>query len=164
MDQRPGGRWTFLTNHARVLMVIAQAPAARLRDIAAACETIERTVQMIVSDLERAGYLIRERDGRRTRYTLHLDGASGIRRRRICPSGVCWSSSPIMTTNAEAAVRLCRIEAHVARFARVHGAPSLTSRATLCTDVTGGFTVLGARSVSPAAVGLAFAAWTPGVC
>jgi DNA-binding MarR family transcriptional regulator len=71
MDQRPGGRWTFLTNHARVLMVIARDPVARLRDIAAACQTTERTVQIIVSDLERAGYLSRERDGRRTRYTLH---------------------------------------------------------------------------------------------
>jgi DNA-binding MarR family transcriptional regulator len=75
MDQRPGGRWTFLTNHARVLLVIAQDPTARLRDIAAPCETTERTVQIIISDLERAGYLSRERDGRRTRYTLHLDGA-----------------------------------------------------------------------------------------
>ncbi|MFD5723540.1 MarR family transcriptional regulator [Streptomyces sp. NPDC127036] len=64
----------FLTNHARVLIVIAGDPGVRLRDIAAACDITERTAQNIVSDLERAGYLRRERDGRRTRYILRLDG------------------------------------------------------------------------------------------
>ncbi|CDR08170.1 MULTISPECIES: helix-turn-helix transcriptional regulator [Streptomyces] len=68
------GGWTFLTNHARVLLVIARDPDLRLRDIAAVCAITERTVQSIVTDLERAGYLSRERDGRRTRYTLDLDG------------------------------------------------------------------------------------------
>jgi DNA-binding MarR family transcriptional regulator len=65
--------WDFLTNHARVLLAIARDPATRIRDIAAACHITERTAQSIVSDLEQAGYLSRERDGRRTRYTLRLD-------------------------------------------------------------------------------------------
>ncbi|MER7841919.1 helix-turn-helix domain-containing protein [Streptomyces sp. NPDC096040] len=73
MDPKAGG-WTFLTNHARVLLVIARDPGFRLRDIAAICDITERTALSIVTDLEQAGYLSRERDGRRTRYTLHMDG------------------------------------------------------------------------------------------
>ncbi|OII69616.1 MULTISPECIES: MarR family transcriptional regulator [unclassified Streptomyces] len=68
------GQWHFLTNHARVLIAIARDPAARLRDIAAACHITERTALSIVTELERARYLRREREGRRTRYTLCLDG------------------------------------------------------------------------------------------
>ncbi|MFI1726459.1 MarR family transcriptional regulator [Streptomyces sp. NPDC020489] len=49
-------------------------PASRLRDIAAACHITERTAQSIVTDLEQAGYMRRDRDGRRTRYILCLDG------------------------------------------------------------------------------------------
>lgn len=73
MDRRSGG-WRFLTNHARVLLAIARDPLTRIRDIAAACHITERTAQHIVGDLEQAGYLSREREGRRTRYTLRLDG------------------------------------------------------------------------------------------
>ncbi|MEV8248393.1 winged helix-turn-helix domain-containing protein [Streptomyces rochei] len=69
------GKSGFLTNHARVLLVIARDPASRLRDIAAACHITERTALSIVSDLEQDGYLRRERDGRRTRYALRQDGA-----------------------------------------------------------------------------------------
>ncbi|MFE7958621.1 helix-turn-helix transcriptional regulator [Streptomyces sp. NPDC057413] len=72
---RQAGRWGFLTNHARVLLAIARNPDLRLRDLAAACDITERTVQSIVTDLEEAGYVSRERDGRRTRYSLHLDGS-----------------------------------------------------------------------------------------
>ncbi|MGV9351576.1 helix-turn-helix transcriptional regulator [Streptomyces spiralis] len=73
MDQHAAG-WSFLTNHARVLLAIAHDPAARIRDLAAACHITERTAQSIVGDLEQAGYLNREREGRRTRYTLRPDG------------------------------------------------------------------------------------------
>ncbi|MFE4308503.1 MULTISPECIES: helix-turn-helix transcriptional regulator [unclassified Streptomyces] len=62
--------WTFLTNHARVLVVIARDPGVRLRDVAAACGVTERTVQAIVADLEDAGYLTHAREGRRNRYRL----------------------------------------------------------------------------------------------
>jgi hypothetical protein len=68
-------RWTFLTSHARVLLTIARDPAARVRDIAAACRITERTALAIVTDLEQADYLHRERLGRRNQYTLHLDGS-----------------------------------------------------------------------------------------
>ncbi|MEU9303636.1 helix-turn-helix domain-containing protein [Streptomyces sp. NPDC048269] len=62
--------WTFLTNHARVLVTIARDPAVRLRDVAAVCGLTERTVQTIVTDLETDGYLKRVRDGRRNRYDI----------------------------------------------------------------------------------------------
>ncbi|WP_282692736.1 helix-turn-helix domain-containing protein [Streptomyces sp. CC208A] len=67
--------WTFLTNHARVLLVIARDPEARLRDVAQRCGVTERTVQAIVADLEAAGYLTRARavDGRRNRYRVNAD-------------------------------------------------------------------------------------------
>jgi DNA-binding IclR family transcriptional regulator len=65
-----GGQWTFLTNHARVLLWIARDPEVRLRDIAAGIGITERAVQIIVADLESAGYLTRTRVGRRNRYTI----------------------------------------------------------------------------------------------
>ena len=63
-------RWSFVTNHARVLACVAVEPNARLRDIAAAVGITERTAVQIVNDLERAGYLTKIRDGRRNQYTL----------------------------------------------------------------------------------------------
>ena len=63
-------RWSFVTNHARVLACVAAEPNARLRDIAAAVGITERTAVQIVNDLERAGYLTKIRDGRRNQYTL----------------------------------------------------------------------------------------------
>ncbi|MCX4695170.1 winged helix-turn-helix domain-containing protein [Streptomyces sp. NBC_01408] len=68
MSQRQN--WTFLTNHARVLVAIARDPAVRLRDVATVCGLTERTVQTIVTDLESDGYLRRARDGRRNRYEI----------------------------------------------------------------------------------------------
>ncbi|QSQ20866.1 winged helix-turn-helix domain-containing protein [Pyxidicoccus parkwayensis] len=62
--------WTFLTNHAHVLLCIAADPGIRLRDVATRVGITERAVQRIVSDLEEAGYLQREREGRRNHYTV----------------------------------------------------------------------------------------------
>ncbi|WP_308315765.1 helix-turn-helix domain-containing protein [Streptomyces sp. ISL-100] len=70
---KPVTGWTFFTNHARVLVAIAREPGVRIRDIAA-CRISERTVQSAVADLEKGGYLSRKRHGRRTHYTVHLDG------------------------------------------------------------------------------------------
>jgi DNA-binding IclR family transcriptional regulator len=64
------GDWTFLTNHARVLLCIAHDPAARLRDIADALGITERRAYGIVTDLTEAGYLVKEKDGRRNRYEI----------------------------------------------------------------------------------------------
>ena len=63
--------WTFLSNHAHVLLLIARDPAVTLRDAALRVGITERAVQRIVADLEEAGYLERHREGRRNRYRLH---------------------------------------------------------------------------------------------
>src|ERR1700751_3883140 len=68
-----GGSWTVLTGPGDVLVEIARNPEARIRDISAAVELTERTVQAIVADLEAAGYITRSRTGRRTRYTVRHD-------------------------------------------------------------------------------------------
>jgi len=62
--------WSFLTNHARVLLRIAQDPGSRLRDIAATLGITERSAYGIVTDLTRAGYVVKEKDGRRNRYQI----------------------------------------------------------------------------------------------
>jgi predicted ArsR family transcriptional regulator len=65
--------WTFLTNHARVLILIAETPNIRLRHIAARIGITERAAQRIVGDLEADGYLSHEKEGRRNRYNLNPD-------------------------------------------------------------------------------------------
>ena len=62
--------WSFLTNHARVLLCIAHDPGARLRDIAASLGVTERSAHGIITDLVDAGYVIKQRDGRRNRYQI----------------------------------------------------------------------------------------------
>jgi DNA-binding Lrp family transcriptional regulator len=64
---RPFG---FLTNHGLALLCIAQDPGVRMRDIAADVDITERAAQRIVADLVEAGYLDREKVGRRNRYTV----------------------------------------------------------------------------------------------
>lgn len=65
--------WTFLTNHAHVLLCLAGDPELRVRDIAERVGVTERAVLRILGDLAEAGYLARERAGRRTHYRIHLD-------------------------------------------------------------------------------------------
>ena len=78
--------WSFLTNHARVLVCIAHDPGVRLRDIAAAVGITERSAYSIVTDLTAAGYVVKDKDsdGRRNRYQIqaHLPllGAIGTER------------------------------------------------------------------------------------
>jgi hypothetical protein len=62
--------WSFLTNHAQVLLCIAHDPGVRLRDIAARVGVTERTAYGIVTDLTEAGYVIKHKDGRRNRYQI----------------------------------------------------------------------------------------------
>jgi DNA-binding transcriptional ArsR family regulator len=63
--------WTFLTNHAHVLLCVARDPGIRHRDLAERVGITERAVQRIVADLTEAGYLDSIREGRRNRYELH---------------------------------------------------------------------------------------------
>lgn len=62
--------WTFLTNHARVLLCVANDPGVRLRDIAATLDITERSAFAIITDLAAAGYVVKEKDGRRNRYRI----------------------------------------------------------------------------------------------
>lgn len=65
--------WSFLTNHARVLVCIAHDPGMRLRDIAATAGITERTAFGIVTDLIAAGYVVKGKDGRRNRYSIQTE-------------------------------------------------------------------------------------------
>ena len=67
------GSWTFLSNHAHVLVCIARNPNSRVRDIAEAVGITERAVQRIIAELEEAGFVSHERHGRRNRYTIDPD-------------------------------------------------------------------------------------------
>jgi len=60
--------WTFLTYHARVLLLVADDPGVRLRDIAASLDITERSAFGIITDLAEAGYVVKEKNGRRNRY------------------------------------------------------------------------------------------------
>ena len=75
--------WTFLTNHAQVLLCIAEDPDARIRDIAARVGITERATQRIVTELETDGYLSHSRVGRRNHYRVHTDQPL---RHRLTPS------------------------------------------------------------------------------
>lgn len=65
--------WTFLTNHAQVLLCIARNQHITAREIASMVGITERAVQRIVVDLEAAGYISHSRDGRQNRYEIHRD-------------------------------------------------------------------------------------------
>jgi DNA-binding IclR family transcriptional regulator len=64
------GEWSFFTNHARGLICIARDPGIRLRDLAVELDVTERSAYGIVSDLAGAGYVVKEKDGRRNRYRV----------------------------------------------------------------------------------------------
>lgn len=68
-----GDTWTFLTNHAHVLLVIHRDPDLRQRDIARLVGVTEGAVQRILGELEEGGHLRRERQGRRNRYAVVYD-------------------------------------------------------------------------------------------
>lgn len=71
----PSASWTFLTNYAHVLICLSRDPEALLRDVATMVGITERAVQRIVADLEEAGYLKRQKEGRRNTYKLSLNKA-----------------------------------------------------------------------------------------
>lgn len=67
--------WSLFTNHANVLLAITRNPDIRLRELAAEVGISERAVKRIVADLERAGYIQRERHGRRNHYEINTEAA-----------------------------------------------------------------------------------------
>ena len=70
---QPAPTWSFLTNHARVLICVAADPDIRLRELGAAVGITERAAHRIVVELATAGYISRERRGRRNHYTIEPD-------------------------------------------------------------------------------------------
>ena len=62
--------WSFFTNHARALICIARDPGIRLRELAAALNITERSAYAIVTELVDAGYVLKDKDGRRNRYRV----------------------------------------------------------------------------------------------
>lgn len=73
MPVRSKPDWTFLTNHARVLICIAQDSGIRLRDIGESIGITERAAHRIITELSAAGYITRTRNGRRNQYTVKTD-------------------------------------------------------------------------------------------
>jgi DNA-binding Lrp family transcriptional regulator len=70
--------FAFLTNYGKALLVIATDPRVRMRDIAALLQITERAAQRIVAELSKAGYINRERDGRRNRYSVKTHMPVGL--------------------------------------------------------------------------------------
>jgi|SRR3989442_829416 len=66
-------RWTFLTNHAVVLLQVWKNPDVTVREIAERVEVTERAVHRILADLNASGYLLRRRIGRRSHYSVSSD-------------------------------------------------------------------------------------------
>jgi hypothetical protein len=73
MDEYTPPDWAFLTNHARVLICIAHDPGVRLRDIGERVGITERAAHRIVVELADAGYITRQRNGRRNHYTINTE-------------------------------------------------------------------------------------------
>jgi predicted transcriptional regulator len=70
MSSPESSSWHFLTSHAQVLLCLQRNPRVRLRDVAETVGITERAAQRIVSELVEAGYVHREREGRRNHYVL----------------------------------------------------------------------------------------------
>jgi DNA-binding IclR family transcriptional regulator len=70
-DSAPGIGWTFLTNHAHILLAISAEPDLRIRDVAERVGITERAAQRIVADLVESGYIEARREGRRNHYSIH---------------------------------------------------------------------------------------------
>ncbi len=85
MTKNPAPEWAFLTNHARTLVCIAHDPGSRMRDIGDRIGITERAAQRIVAELATAGYITRQRNGRRNQYTInaHLPLPDPIARKNI---------------------------------------------------------------------------------
>jgi len=65
------GHWTFLSNHGRIFVYIAKHPNSTTETISHEVGLSLRGVQKIISELEKGGYIVRHKEGRRNRYTIH---------------------------------------------------------------------------------------------
>lgn len=72
MENSSKVEWTFLSNHAHVLIFVAQNPESRIRDVAEAVGITERFAQKVLKELVEGGYLASRREGRRNVYEVNL--------------------------------------------------------------------------------------------
>ena len=70
----PERGWTFLTNHAHVLLCLARGESLTARDLGLRIGITERAVQVIRADLTRGRYLTKRKEGRRNVYTVNSRG------------------------------------------------------------------------------------------
>lgn len=84
---RAAPEFSFLTNYGKTLLLIAHDPQIRMRDIARLLDITERRTQRIVADLAAAGYIEREREGRRNRYTVSTHLPLGLPTQRDADIG-----------------------------------------------------------------------------
>ena len=87
-------QWTFLTNHGATLVLVAQQGTVSAREISIALGLAERSVQRILAELEREGYLSKRREGRTNRYEVALD--KPLRRASLHPMTVGELLEPFM--------------------------------------------------------------------
>lgn len=66
--------WTFLTNHAHVLLCLARGETLTARELGLRIGITERAVQVLLTDLTEGGYLVKEKAGRRNLYTVNREG------------------------------------------------------------------------------------------
>jgi hypothetical protein len=99
MDENTTRGWTFLTNHAQVLVCISHDPGVRLRDIGERVGITERAAHRIVVELADAGYITRQRNGRRNRYTIntHLPLPDPIAREQNVGELLAILTGPLQT-------------------------------------------------------------------
>jgi len=76
-ERVPRKPWTFITHHAQVLLAVARDPSVRVNEVAEATGITERYVYQLLSDLQKAGYVRRRRNGRRNQYELKPELALG---------------------------------------------------------------------------------------
>ncbi len=76
-ERVPRKPWTFITHHAQVLLAVARDPSVRVSEVAEATGITERYVYQLLSDLQKAGYVRRRRNGRRNQYELKPELALG---------------------------------------------------------------------------------------
>ena len=72
-SKAPGTRWSFLTNHSHVLVLLSRNPSLVLREVAVRVGITERAVQRIIADLESGGIIEREKVGRQNHYRIRTE-------------------------------------------------------------------------------------------
>ena len=65
-------KWTFLSHHAHVLIALSDNPELTMDELAKIEGVTTRSVVNVLNDLVEAGYITKERQGRKNHYTINL--------------------------------------------------------------------------------------------